>query len=112
MKELILFFLSTTGMTLIVTSSSLFKGVRLWIAKIFVDHSNRHMERQGRKPYISGFLNEVLNCHLCFSPYAGSVCATVLWSVKYYDWMIWVLYPFAGAPIASIIVLIWKKLHK
>ncbi len=108
MEILILFLLATTGITLIVTKSLLFQGIRSYVTGKYVDGTNAGKKRLG----FWRFLCDILGCYMCFSPYAGSFCATVIYFSQNYPCLIYVLYPFAGVPLTTLAIQYYAKINR
>lgn len=111
--DFIIFILSTTGITLILTRSKLLRPIRARITEKYVKQSNLRLLMN--KLEYKGFwwwLNEIFNCYLCMTPYTGTLCAILIYLSQYYPIIIYSLYPFAAVPLASLMIQQWINMNK
>ena len=100
MENLILFLLSTAGLTIIVTYSYLFKEFRNY----FEISKQRLSDIQfGQKPtfkeIVFGYVHKLVTCPLCFGFWAGAINCALLAT----DWGHYLMYCFAGSIVSLII---------
>jgi len=88
MYKLLLFILTTACISYVVTQGDIFKKLREWTT---LKSKNK----------IWWFINEIMNCPLCFGFWAGIVV---------YLLPEWVYYPFVSSIMSYVIYLIIKKL--
>lgn len=108
MTTLITFLLATTGLTFIATKSLLFKGIRVYVSQKYADFSNEEKFGLG----FWRFLTNVITCPMCFSVYAGAFCAIIIYFSQSYPNSIYILYPFCGTAVATLIVQHYSKMEK
>lgn len=105
MTTLIIFLLASTGLTLIVTKSLLFKPVRAYVTEKYVDAENENK----KSVLIWHFWDNILNCPMCFSVYGGSICSLIVYLSTIYPYLIWILYPFCATPVVTLIIQYYSK---
>ena len=101
--KLILFILTTGVISYVVTTGALFKKLRENVSR-----KNEQENTMEFKNYWYWFLDEILNCPLCFGFWAGIL---VYLAVYVCDFS-WLCYPFVGAITSYWIYLITKKLKQ
>jgi len=112
--KILIYFLSVTGITLILCKSKLFTPLRSWISVRYMSVTNKRLIE--KKPSATEsfwwWLNSIFECEICMSIYIGIICAVVIYLSLYLHWIIYFLYPFAASPIVGIIIRLWQKLAK
>jgi len=113
MQELLVFILSVSGLSWIVTKSKVFKPLRESVSfkrKIYqlepkAVEINSLMSRMKLSFFLT--LEQLLNCYGCFGFWAGIVC----YELQKYNVNI-LLYAFAGSISSLIIIELIKLLEK
>lgn len=108
--NLLIFFMATTGLTLILTKSKLFSATRKNIATQRAASFNK--KATGLKTKFWWWLDSIFECYMCMSVYTGIIVTGIIWLSLYFPWAIWTLYPFAGVPVASVIIQHWEKINR
>lgn len=97
MYKLTLFILTTACIAHVATQGDLFKKVREWVTMKY-DKTNK---------FTWWFLNEIINCALCFGFWAGIVVyLAIIYNLEY------LCYPLTGGISSYIIYLIIKNLKR
>ncbi len=107
----LIFLLAVTGACLIITKSSLFKPVRVFISDKYCNESNYHIDT-GKKRFmffILNFLENILNCPMCLSPYIGLMFTFILYYSQFNDILIYIYYPFAAVPVVTLVIQYYSK---
>lgn len=71
MEELIIFILSTAGLSWIVVKSKIFKSLREKISSIRINSPN----------FVLNYLDQVLNCSGCFGVWSGIISYMLVYQV-------------------------------
>lgn len=116
MINLIIFLLSTTGIVMIVTKSTLFKPLRMWASSRYCNRSNSLlMESVGDAKSKSMFLffwkwlDSITNCPMCLSPYVGATCAAIIYLSLQHPVLIYALLAFSCVPVSTLIIQYYSK---
>jgi len=94
--NLILFILSTAGLTWILVLSKIFRPLREFITR----------KNSQKKSYLGEFLDGVFNCEGCMGFYSG----TVVYVLQYYN-IEFMLYAFAGSFCSLLFISIIKLIN-
>jgi len=108
--NLIIFFLATTGLTFIFNKSKLFSSFRDWVKARYTDCLNKQNKSIACKFW--WWLNSIFECYMCMSVYTGIIVMGLIWLSLYFEWVIWVTYPFAGVPVVSLIIQHWDGVKR
>jgi hypothetical protein len=92
--DLVLFLLSTVGLAVGFTRSTLIKPIREKVSRL-----NQLANSIDKKDYFVWYINELLNCVYCASIWTG----VFMYLSIYYFNMSWIAYPFAGSLTARIV---------
>lgn len=106
MENLILFILSTSGLTWILVKSKLFKPLREYFTLNYNNQINNielkgFNSYRGVKLYMSYFLNSIFNCEGCMGFWSGLFSYLIIYgniSIKILP------YSFAGSIISLILI--------
>ena len=112
----LIFILATTGLTMICVKGKIFTRLRSWITNQYTQKENfRLMKDSTNKTPYRGFWkwqSDIWGCGMCFSMYAGTVCAGAVFLMEHYEWIKYFLYPLCAVPIVAFAVKFWEKLNK
>lgn len=113
MQELLVFILSVSGLSWILTKGSVFMPLRVRVTFkseayiLLVKDPNTNTVKNNFYRQIYWFLNSILNCHGCMALWSGLLCYGLHWIG-----LDVVVYGFAGVSASLLVISLIKFLDK